>query len=1373
MSTGLSVQEIARREGLKLVAREICLSAPSPPPPCATHADCAQARHLLVEQRKGKPGYRDPDKQLKRIFRSSKEKEKLQDPTKWEFSQEELDEALLTAINQHANSAGLVQAFLDLGANVNIIDTSNEKVKKRNGSLTRRSTVLQHAASLRKLESVSLLASSGADPTTLDEGLKAALAANDLACIEELLRHGAHINNYPGSFAQAVSSQNEDLVRLMLRAPKMLKPEYISPCLELAVNEQSVSMASLLVAYGADPNFHNASAFKQALRKRTYLMAVAIAAGSTRLEIQSLRGTLDIVLNTPDQLDLQRFVELLMSCGLPSNTDGLPQLLICAVKSNQADFVRLLVDFGVSPNYNQAESLKHAVSNSNWQLVDILLAAPITNTYVSSAIGLIPIATSRHDRFRVIEKLIGKAAKGSPLGEWLIIAVEEDDIPLMSLLVSHGAPFDNRDNRALLSVVSTKDLHKLRVLLEGRPSTNLLEQLFPLLREGYARSERLEATRLLLGAGARGKAVDTALIDAAADSSRDIVLIEELLRSNADVNFDNGKSVQLAVKRADFQVVRLLCNAGPSVETASAVLPLTFGPKGRRSPATFAMIELLIGKGVSNTALQQTLILAISGGSENLDIINLLVEYDKSLGKCALQSVLSLESSEEEHRILASLLRMGIPNVDVDNALVYEAKVAVDKNSLSLVELLVDNGASVNFNDGEAIRTSVISGSIDLTKILLTGNPKASTPTLTKAFRALIHDSHSEKNDTAIQIATLLLQSGVDQPAIDAALRTVLDHPDWDANSGAMVDILLQYGSNVNTGDGTCFAFAARKGDTALFNKLLDHKPDYEVILSCLLISKLNETAVVQYISLCFNHGCSAEVLGSCRRSKEPFLFLAMQEYPRGKTLINLLLSNGCDPNMGRNHIIDESVGQERVSILVWALDQPQKAISTGVILALLQAGALPNTRTPTSELTPLAIAAREGRTEVVKTLIARGAEISIRDKSNRSPLFYASSKPFVEIVTTICQNKALQNDGSLHEAARNLQFDVASILVKFGHNPNFPSRLHGGRNALGELVLNAEIGTSKQRTRLRELIRLLLDANANPKFRARNEKSVVILALENAYHAVEVTEALLETEVWEDLNDEKHMFRSDAGFWYSPLSYVELMPRPGREQQKTQLTELLKDKGCAPKFYAEKGEQPDGAVGLPPSLARIAERYAEHKEALRLEREKAENARLVTENTHRDSLRQRQERELAEQNAIKETFAVQQQLEQSKHDFEVHRLRELERVKREEKSRSHRMQIEQERDTAVQQLQIEERRASANLKNEGRLIQQRQAEMDYRIRSEQKALLDKEKADERNLQRQNASIDRMDQSARLHARLRQGPPSEVPLRIEEYGQVD
>jgi hypothetical protein len=453
----------------------------------------------------------------------------------------------------------------------------------------------------------------------------------------------------------------------------------------------------------------------------------------------------------------------------------------------------------------------------------------------------------------------------------------------------------------------------------------------------------------------------------------------------------------------------------------------------------------------------------------------------------------------------------------------------------------------------------------------------------------------------------------------------------------------------------------------------------------------------------------------------------------------------------------------------MWALAQPQKLVSTSVLQALLNAKASPTRCAPISELSPVALAAREGRQDVVQELLKFGADPSVRDKWNRSALFFASSSPITRVVQSLSEH-ALKDDGSLHEAARCLQVENATIMIKQGHNPNFPSRLHGGRNALGELCLHAEVTSGSQRTKARQLVRLFLDNGANPKFKARNERSTVVLALDNAHSPLEVTDALLETEVWEGLNDEKHMYRDEKGLWYSPIKYVELVPFPSRARHMKELLELLRDKGCEPKYYSEHPEQPQGAIGMPAPIAKLADRQKEHQLSLKLAKEASDHARMLDEEKHRDLLRRKREQQDAEMAAAAAAQAQWKALEQSKHEFEIQRVQTAERMKRSEKVAWHNLLTEQERDMAAQRQQIEDRKASANYAHEAKLAKQRQLELEHRTGLERKALLEKEQLFERNVSRQKQLTDRLDESAKLHAGLRQERPAIEPAK---WGSVD
>ncbi|KAL1606732.1 hypothetical protein SLS60_004139 [Paraconiothyrium brasiliense] len=1400
MNVRRSLQDVIRDVGIHPVsARQPPLPSPTQPAIFASEEDHTLARQLLVDQRVSGPDYRDPGKKLKLIFRSSKEKERLQDTTQWDFSQDELDRALSAAIDKPATRPGLIQAFLNLGAKVNFVEVADQKSKANKKTVVtdrRRSTVLQRAATVRRADSLSLLAASGADQITLDEGLKAALAANDHPCVQELLRHGADLNTSPNALADAVRSNDQNFVRLLLRAPKALRPDIISSCLPAAVQQKSEPVISLLITHGADPNFDNASALTTSVARCEYRTCVALVAGPMPLNSTSLKAAFETVMRMSSAQDLYQFLELFFCCGLSPASPRLTGLLVAASQRNDIRMAEMLINYGVPPTVNQAECLKIAIARSHWQLADIILKTSISPAHASMALDVVPEDTPKSERLHIISTLVAKGASGSSLERWLVRAVEEGDSELMDLLLNAGQPLGTGNNRAIQAAVARKDIRSLRLLLASRPSPQSLAQVFPLIRSGYTASERLETVRLLLEHGACGPEVDQALVAAVADTSstRDIALITELVRHGALVNHDHGKALKLAVSQADLPIVRLLCGAKVSTQSKSACLPLIFDTKGSRRPATIAMLELLVAGGVEEGAATQALEIAVRGGSPNLDVIERLIAADPRLLSQAFQFATSLSSVPHKEAILKSLLGRGISQETLDRALITEIRQLKGTDESAIAQLLLQHGASINYNGGAAFVASAATGNSLLVKLLLTGRDSPWQPTVTSAFQSLFDPAnlrrlnpaapsrtsvgnivvalrqeaphtHSADNERSsgdyVEVAEQLLNLGVDQNAVDLALRAVLDPENGLHATESIVDRLLNHRADVNAANGVCFVFAARRNST-LFARLLEFRPNFTALLPSLISSGLDEGILLELIEACFSHGCTADDLDL---SHPTSLILAVQKYPRSEALIQKLLNHGCNPEASLSGVIDTKVGEEAIPALLWALAQPQKRVSSSVIITLLQAGASCTRVAPVSDIAPIALAAREGRADIVKVLLERGADASIRDKQDRSALFYAGGSSNTSVVETLAPH-ALKNDGSIHEAARSLQLDVVALLIKASHDVNFPSRHHGGRNALGELCLNVEINNSSQRSRTRQVLRLLLDNGANPTFKARNERSTVHLALDNAHNPLTIAETLLETEIWEQLNDEKHMFRDEKGLWYSPYSYVERMPSPARKAQKQDLLDLLRDKGCAPRFYSENEDQPLGAIGMPAAIARLADRQKEHQLSLKLAKEASEHARMLEETAHLDLLRRKKEQQDAEMAAVEAATRHSQGIEQRQHEANVQRVREAERMKRAEKVAWHALLTQQEHESATQRAQIEERRSNAAYTAENRLIEARKGEVEHRAGLERRALKEKDEHMSKNLTMQMQIQDRVDESAKLHA----GLNSRKQL---EWGTVD
>jgi hypothetical protein len=1384
MERKITLQELVQKAGVAQdVTRQPCLPAPTETAVLASEDDHAQARTILQDRRAKNPEHKDV---LKRIFRS-KDKKDSQEVA--QYSQEELDQALSAVLRGLTTSPGLTQAFLDLGAKVNFIDTPEKKRRasnQPNTGLRRRTTVLQQAAALRRPTCVSLLAGAGADQTSLDEGLKAALTSNDQESVKELLRYGADPNNFPNALANAVRSNDQNFVRTLLRAPKAIQPKIISSCLPAAVQQGSDKIVALLVAYDADPNFDSASALNTAIGMQDYRMAATIVTSPVPLTKATLQRLLDTSLRLPTCEAQLQFLQLLFCCGLNPNSIGLPDLLICRAKKNDTAGVLMMLSYGVSTATNDAECLRVAISNSNWRLVEAVLQTPISPQQASAALTYLPPTTPQSERLQVIQLLVQRGATGHPLEYWLTRSVEDGDTSLMNLLLSAGAPVASSDRSPVFAAIARKDVQSLKSLLNTRPPPEVLAKAFKLLRTGYSVSERLTVSRLLLDSGARGSEIDQALVDAIVDtsSSRDVALITELVRHGASVDYDNGRVLQLAVSQVDLSLLHLLCASKPSSSSASAALPLAFDCKGNRHSRTAETIDLLLAHGIDEDPARETLQMAISGGPGNVDIIQQLIAASMRLLSPAFEYAIAMEDPGKKSLILNALLKMGVGQEALDQALAAETRHAVSNKDTTSIKMLVEKGASVSHNNGEALSIAVASGDNLLTEVLLSGKRRPSPSSVTRAFRALFvnetledayaHPRAEDYEDCVLKIARSLLSRGVEQTAIDLALRIEVSHAHGSRIHEPLVDLLLQYHANVNTADGSCFAVAAHRRNLTVFEKLMARKPEFGTIVPALLTSKLQDEIVVASIKSCFAHGYTPDELevGSLRSHTLPVLIMAMQQYPRNDALMTVLLGQGCNPDISLRDVVDPSAEEEDVTPLLWALSQPQKRISDSVITALLDAGASAVSASSSSETVPIILAAREGRSnDIVQKLLERGADASVRDHTNRSALFYASSVSNFSAVKSIAPY-ALKDDGSLHEAARCVQLDIVAILVEHGHNPNFPSRLHHGRHALGELCLNAHITTASQRSKLRRIIRLCLDNNADPKFKARNEKSAIILALDNAYSALEITDALLETDIWEDVNDENHMYReAKTGLWYSPLSYVELIPSPTRAPNKQSLTDLLRDKGCKPRFYSETAVQPPGAIGIPPPVQRLVNRQKEHELTLRHEQERHEHARSLEETTHRDALRRKREQQDHDLAARTQAHAHHQSLEQQTHDASIHRVRDAERMKRGEMVARHNLVMEQEHDASARRQALKDRETSSAAAAENRMIEQRKGELEHRANVERRMLKDKEDVYERNVKRQTEVMKRADESAALHARLRQDRPA-----IEgapQWGSVD
>lgn len=226
-----------------------------------------------------------------------------------------------------------------------------------------------------------------------------------------------------------------------------------------------------------------------------------------------------------------------------------------------------------------------------------------------------------------------------------------------------------------------------------------------------------------------------------------------------------------------------------------------------------------------------------------------------------------------------------------------------------------------------------------------------------------------------------------------------------------------------------------------------------------------------------------------------------------------------------------------------------------------------------------------------------------------------------------LLKSKYKVNDGSLHEAARNLHSDVVAALLKGSHDPNFPSSRpeHSGRTPLQELAYRCQ-GTNRLND-IEDTIVALYKGKADPLRRWREDnsqyhgKNSLFLALDNVC-PLEVTQALLDTIMWQHMDNVENVVTSTdlaTGITFTRSANIYLRDFKENSKQTWQLTQLLQTKGCTDRMYAQFGAfQPPNAIGLPDDIAKEDKRRrAEMEKSQKTEAEHREKLRRIEEESN------------------------------------------------------------------------------------------------------------------------------------------------------------
>lgn len=899
-----------------------------------------------------------------------------------------------------------------------------------------------------------------------------------------------------------------------------------------------------LLAAGADVDAQQAAALRTAVSAAD--APVSDLLFDARPNPASLAAALPHALRISDLMDRLAFTKKLVEAGVPESEAN--RALVHAVNTYPDDIslVRVLASRAV---LSDGDALASAIRQERVDIVEILLVggrkryspASLNALFVGPAMKVV----DRRKRVQICTLLLEAGVTGTAVSDALLAVAADGDTALgAALLQKGGASVEHRDGKAVLEACRAGAVDVLAMLLNS-PSeikNKTLAQGFQAATQVGDLKKRADIFRLLLEKGVTGEVVDAQLVSAARFGKDGQPLVELLLKFGADVNYNNGEAVWTATRSAILGSLALMLGVAG------------FGERQKRpSQATVAK------------ALKASWMLSKDPRYQ-------VIEWAFAAGQPL--------TAEQIHTMLVKAVR--------------------NEPDLRLVKLLLAKGASPLSNGCESL--------IEVTQNLLLGilaifletdiPGKDLAWTFSQAFTSAAADVWLSNN--GYEAMNMLLAKGARGDGVAAALSTAIDAygSEKDTVARRFVELLTGHDVDVDHEDGLVMQNAAKRADSDLIRQLLSRKPTtHTVSMAFPFIFKatLAEDELLVLIDLFAEYHDGEERLDVMftHPEREPVLFQAISRYPRSAKVLQALLDAGFyHDQMTMGRVMPEDIEEEeQLSLLLWALLQPQKRVSDSVIELLISRGAKVNFGTRLSKTTPLMLAVQNKRKDLVRKIILAGAEVDVVDATGNTPLTMAT-RVGGDIGTTMMTNilaaEPSKNDGSLHNAARELNIRAVQVLAEFGHELDFPSPIHGGRSALGELCLNAAHAgplTASQEKQMEKVMAYLIENGTDLSLQS-DGKSLLILALSSS-DPILTTRSLLKVGMWKHINADFNTYTSNNHV-YSPTQYVlRLLPQ---SDTSSSLLSLLRANRAKDTYYALSGPQPADAIN-PPSDILLAER--------------------------------------------------------------------------------------------------------------------------------------------------------------------------------------
>ncbi|KAI2603700.1 hypothetical protein GGR54DRAFT_644552 [Hypoxylon sp. NC1633] len=916
--------------------------------------------------------------------------------------------------------------------------------------------------------------------------------------------------------------------------------------------------------------------------------------------------------------------------------------LVRAAKLGIGSMVNILLNNGADVGFGDGAALTVAIEHG-W---DAVATTVIPYQAKSSRCDLLDKAVLQsydYGQYTVLEECLRAGAQGPATATTLIHAVRREQHELAETLVRYGALVEKNEVEALKLAIGTGKPELLRILLSGLrgdPVNDMLVRSLDSMSMVGDEQSRYELVGFLLRKG------------------------------SADVNSHDGRSLALAAAEGWVKILELLISCRPQVKSLKNALepPMKMTDPGLRMHVIDSILAGIRDNASAMEYLKATG-LALAAKYQHLDILEHLVQ--SKLSASSINAGFAEAISAGEHLF--------------------------KPEGLEIIQFFLEHGLSSSLVDEAFCRAVRLfeSDAIDL----LSNSINAAA--VNNALRGLIEhsDDWHAPADRNIWLIEQLLGLGANGETLSLALVRAIQPYVSGRGSEVLIDTMLESGeADVNYNKGEALKIAAKAGDASLLRKLATNGATKETLTHVFaeaVAVKLEEDTVLSVIDALIldeNAECHPDFC-TVLPGRSPPIIECLIAHPESAKLVMRLAQLGCDLEAKCDTVLFQHA--EPVTALMWSLKAGSPVCGLA-IEALVDAKANVQVAASLSGATPLILAATNGRVDIVRKLIKANANTLARDYWDNTALYYAAQAGNLEVVKLLLKAKFKQNDGSLHEAARELHGDVVTALIKAGHSINFPSSRpeHNGRTPIQELAYKCD--GMRSSFEIESTLLALKEGKLAPldKWQGKNP---LFLALENSYA---VTLALLDVVMWPVINHEDNVFmdfnKYGKRLFFSPTMYVRFYL--SQASGSGRLEGLLRTKNCLDRYYAELGaEQPEGAVGLPDDVEKEErkmraeaekrqKREQEHQDKLRWESEEAALKRGNMALLHHSQIDQQAEKNaMVEQSKARVGFITQTEM-QRKQQLELSFQQQIAQQKLEQQRKQNRLAAEAQRQKMVMQ---------------------------------------------------------------------------------------